>query len=187
MVSPPCFGTTLPSSGSVPSDLWQMFSWGTVGRILWMGVLCLVTWCVAICCIPRCLGRAVAKALGLRMWINTASQLNRSFIQEKLHWVSLLLDLAWHTDSSSEAIKQWSTSARHQSLTHVSVQKVLKMPLAITPRHADQVKTSPRHWTITVKIKTLITNRPCTKVAFRLVAYSLFYKDMQHLPRRTPI
>jgi hypothetical protein len=40
------------------------------------------------------------------------------------------------------------------------------MPLAITPRHADQVKTSPRNWTITVKIKTLITNGPCTTVCF---------------------
>jgi hypothetical protein len=32
--APTCFGITLPSSGSVPSDFWAM------------GVLCLVTWCL---------------------------------------------------------------------------------------------------------------------------------------------
>jgi hypothetical protein len=45
MVAPKCFGITLPSSGSVPSAFWEMFNWGTVDRILWMGVLYLVTWC----------------------------------------------------------------------------------------------------------------------------------------------
>jgi hypothetical protein len=45
MVAPTCFGITLPSSGSVPSVFWEMFNWGTVDRILWMDVLCLVTWC----------------------------------------------------------------------------------------------------------------------------------------------
>jgi hypothetical protein len=44
MVSPTCFGITLPSSGSVPSAFWEMLNWGAVGRILWMGVLCVVTW-----------------------------------------------------------------------------------------------------------------------------------------------
>jgi hypothetical protein len=44
MVAPTCFGITLPSSGSVPSALWEMLNWGAVDRILWMGVLCLVTW-----------------------------------------------------------------------------------------------------------------------------------------------
>jgi hypothetical protein len=34
---------TLPSSGSVPSAFWERLNWGTVDRILWMGVLCLVT------------------------------------------------------------------------------------------------------------------------------------------------
>jgi hypothetical protein len=48
MVAPTCFGITLPSSGSVPSAFWEMLNWGSVDRILWMGVLCLVTWCVAI-------------------------------------------------------------------------------------------------------------------------------------------
>jgi hypothetical protein len=48
MVSPTCFGITLPSSASVPGAFWEMLSWGAVDRILWMGVLCLVTWCVAI-------------------------------------------------------------------------------------------------------------------------------------------
>jgi hypothetical protein len=48
MVSPKCFGVTLPSSGSVPSAFWEMLNWGAVYRILWMGVLCLMTWCVVI-------------------------------------------------------------------------------------------------------------------------------------------
>jgi hypothetical protein len=29
----------------VPSAFWEMLNWGAVDRILWMGVLCLVTWC----------------------------------------------------------------------------------------------------------------------------------------------
>jgi hypothetical protein len=45
MVAPTCFGITLPSSGSVPSAFWEMHNWGAVDRILWMGMLCLVTWC----------------------------------------------------------------------------------------------------------------------------------------------
>jgi hypothetical protein len=48
MVAPTCFGITLPSWGSVPSAVCEMRSWGAVDRILWIGVLCLVTWCVAI-------------------------------------------------------------------------------------------------------------------------------------------
>jgi hypothetical protein len=47
MVAPTCFGITLPSSGSVSSAFWEMLNWGVVDRILWMGVLCLVTWCVS--------------------------------------------------------------------------------------------------------------------------------------------
>jgi hypothetical protein len=46
MGAPTCFGITLPSSGSVPSASWEMLSWGAADRILWMDVLCLVTWCV---------------------------------------------------------------------------------------------------------------------------------------------
>jgi hypothetical protein len=46
MVFPTCFGITLPSSGSVSSSFWEMLNWGAVDRILWMDVLCLVTWCV---------------------------------------------------------------------------------------------------------------------------------------------
>jgi hypothetical protein len=46
MVSPACFGITLPSSGSFPSAFWEMLNWGAVDRILWMNVLCLVAWCV---------------------------------------------------------------------------------------------------------------------------------------------
>ena len=45
MVAPTCFGITLPSLGSVSSVFWKMLNWGAVDRILWMGVLCLVTWC----------------------------------------------------------------------------------------------------------------------------------------------
>jgi hypothetical protein len=41
--TPTCFGITLPSSGCVPSAFWEMLNWGAVDRILWMGVLCLVT------------------------------------------------------------------------------------------------------------------------------------------------
>jgi hypothetical protein len=48
MVLPTCFGITLPSSGSIPSAFWEMLNWGAVNRILWVGVLCLVTWYVAI-------------------------------------------------------------------------------------------------------------------------------------------
>jgi hypothetical protein len=48
MVDPTCFGITSPSSGSAPSTIWEMLNWGAVDRILWMGVLCLVTRCVAI-------------------------------------------------------------------------------------------------------------------------------------------
>jgi hypothetical protein len=44
MVAPTYFGITLPSSGSVPSAFWEMHNWGAVDRILWMGVLCLVTY-----------------------------------------------------------------------------------------------------------------------------------------------
>jgi hypothetical protein len=47
-IHPTCFGITFPSSGSVPSAFWEMLNWGAVDRILRMGVLCLVTWCVAI-------------------------------------------------------------------------------------------------------------------------------------------
>jgi hypothetical protein len=43
MVAATCFGITLPSLGSVPSAFWGMLNWGAVDRILWMGVLCLVT------------------------------------------------------------------------------------------------------------------------------------------------
>jgi hypothetical protein len=46
MVSPTCFNITLPSTGSVSSAFWEMLSWGTVDRILWLGVLCLMTWYV---------------------------------------------------------------------------------------------------------------------------------------------
>jgi hypothetical protein len=42
MVAPTCFGITLPSSESVPNAFWEMLNWA-VDRILWMGVLCLVT------------------------------------------------------------------------------------------------------------------------------------------------
>jgi hypothetical protein len=48
VVAPTCFGIILPSAGSVPSAFWEMQNWGAVDRILWMGVLCLVTRCVAI-------------------------------------------------------------------------------------------------------------------------------------------
>jgi hypothetical protein len=48
MVAPTCFGITFPSPRNVPRALWEMLNWGPVDRILWMGVLCLVTWCVAI-------------------------------------------------------------------------------------------------------------------------------------------
>jgi hypothetical protein len=48
MVAPTCFGNTLPSSGSGPSAFWEMLNSEAVDRILWKGVLCLVTWCVAI-------------------------------------------------------------------------------------------------------------------------------------------
>jgi hypothetical protein len=45
MVAPTCFGITLPSVGAVPSAYWEMLNWEVVDRILWMDVLCLVTWC----------------------------------------------------------------------------------------------------------------------------------------------
>jgi hypothetical protein len=48
MVAPTCFGITFPSSGSVPGAFWEMLNWGTVDGILWLGVLFVVTWCVAI-------------------------------------------------------------------------------------------------------------------------------------------
>jgi hypothetical protein len=48
MVAPTCFGLSLPSSGRIPSAFWELLIWGAVDRMLWMGVLCLVTWCVAI-------------------------------------------------------------------------------------------------------------------------------------------
>jgi hypothetical protein len=48
MVAHTCFGITLPSSGIVSSAFWEMLNWGAVDRILWMGVLCLATWCGAI-------------------------------------------------------------------------------------------------------------------------------------------
>jgi hypothetical protein len=48
VVVPTCFGITLPPSESVSSVFWETLSWGAVDRILWMGVLWLVTWCMAI-------------------------------------------------------------------------------------------------------------------------------------------
>jgi hypothetical protein len=48
MVAHTCFGITLPSSGSVSSAFWEMLNWGAVNWILWMEVLCLMTWCVFI-------------------------------------------------------------------------------------------------------------------------------------------
>src|SRR5215510_2175401 len=45
MIAPTCFGITLPSSGRVTSVFWKMLNRGAVDRILWMGVLCLVTLC----------------------------------------------------------------------------------------------------------------------------------------------
>jgi hypothetical protein len=48
MVASSCFGVTLPSSGSIPSTFWEMLNWGAVERILWMGMLCLVTWCLQV-------------------------------------------------------------------------------------------------------------------------------------------
>jgi hypothetical protein len=45
MLAPTCFGITLPPSGSVPSAFWEKLNWGVFNTILWMGVLCLVTWC----------------------------------------------------------------------------------------------------------------------------------------------
>jgi hypothetical protein len=30
----------------VPSAFWEMLNWGADDRVLWMGVLSLVTWCV---------------------------------------------------------------------------------------------------------------------------------------------
>jgi hypothetical protein len=68
MVAPTCFGITLPSSGSVPSAFWEMLNWGAVDRILWMGVLCLVTWCVAIWRFSRIflLGILILKVLTAR-------------------------------------------------------------------------------------------------------------------------
>jgi hypothetical protein len=48
MVAPTCFGITLLSSGSVLIAFWEMLNWGAVEGILWMGVLCLVTWCSSI-------------------------------------------------------------------------------------------------------------------------------------------
>jgi hypothetical protein len=48
MVVPTCFAITLPYSVNVPSAFWEMLNWGSVDRILWMGVLCLMAWCVAI-------------------------------------------------------------------------------------------------------------------------------------------
>jgi hypothetical protein len=56
MVAPGCFGITSLSSGSVPSAFWEMINWGAVDRILWMGVLFLVTWCVRVMSVtqPEC-------------------------------------------------------------------------------------------------------------------------------------
>jgi hypothetical protein len=54
MVAPTRFGITLPSSGSVPSAFWEILNWGAIDRILWMGVMFLVTWCVAIWVLPVC-------------------------------------------------------------------------------------------------------------------------------------
>jgi hypothetical protein len=48
MIVTTCFGITLPSSWSVPSTFKEMLNWGAVVRKFWMGVLCLVTWCVSI-------------------------------------------------------------------------------------------------------------------------------------------
>jgi hypothetical protein len=44
MLAPTCFGINCHLK-SVPSAFWEMINWGAVDRILWMGVLHLVTWC----------------------------------------------------------------------------------------------------------------------------------------------
>jgi hypothetical protein len=71
MVAPTCFGITLPSSGSVLSAFWEMLNWGAVDRILWMGVLCLVTWYMAIS-VMRCkISSKISRQAALRGEINS--------------------------------------------------------------------------------------------------------------------
>jgi hypothetical protein len=66
MVAPTCFGITLPSSGSDPSAFWEMLNWEAVDRILWMGVLCLVTWYAM-------LGSACLQSLTLRIFASAST------------------------------------------------------------------------------------------------------------------
>jgi hypothetical protein len=81
MVAPTCFGITLPFSGSVPSALWKMLNWGEVDRILWMGVLCLVAWCVAISRFSRIFLPGILIYKGL-----TARRFYKSFGLKGLMW-----------------------------------------------------------------------------------------------------
>jgi hypothetical protein len=38
------YGSSYMFRHYIPNAFWEMLKWGAVDRILWMGVLCLVTW-----------------------------------------------------------------------------------------------------------------------------------------------
>jgi hypothetical protein len=76
---------------------------------------------------------------------------------------------------SSPSHTKWSVN-----LTHASVQNVL----AISKRtpSGGSGKDQAQKLNITMNIKeALITYRPCTQVAFRLIGYSVMHKDMHYM------
>jgi hypothetical protein len=83
MVAPTCFGITLPSSGNVSSAFLEMLNWGAVDRILWMGVLCLVTWCARA---PRLYPQEIFLVLvSVRGWVNPKPYFGRKdYVNKKI-------------------------------------------------------------------------------------------------------
>jgi hypothetical protein len=105
MVAPTCFGITLPSSGSVPSAFWEKLNWGAVDRILWMGVLCLVTWCVTIW------DNHAPRRIYSMIWVKSGTR--------EVHLISLgSVDFSGNRRRVSRAFLNRRTSAKLSVLRH---------------------------------------------------------------------
>jgi hypothetical protein len=146
MVAPACFGITLPSLGSVPSAFWEMLKWA-VDRILWMGVLCLVTWC--------------ARTTSL----DTTSLLKQLFILLQKQ-VALIYNLLLHE------FKLKSHVIRHSN--YVSVLKVLSMPdHCKSPKYHGGTCTQTVTHSISCLRKISVQNPPrCKKYGIWVGSYA---------------
>jgi hypothetical protein len=93
MVAPTCFGITLSSSGSVPSAFWDMLNWGAVDRILWIGVLILVTWCVPTTSLDTRVKEAIQRKLRGLLSSGVCLQRDDARRHTASHTVKQILDL----------------------------------------------------------------------------------------------